>query len=65
VVGLLTGSDADLQQEAAWCLTNMAAGSSQHALAVAKMAAPYLVTFLSSSSTLLQVSSLLPTIFRE
>lgn len=54
VVGLLTGSDAGLQHEAAWCLTNISAGTHEHALAVAKMAAPYLITFLSSSNPSLQ-----------
>ncbi|WAR03916.1 IMA1A-like protein, partial [Mya arenaria] len=54
VVGLLTGNDADLQLEAAWCLTNISAGTSEHALAVAKMAAPYLITYLGSSNNALQ-----------
>ncbi|XP_045171293.2 uncharacterized protein LOC123533630 [Mercenaria mercenaria] len=54
IVGFLTGSDVELQQEAAWCLTNVSAGSSEHAMAVAKMAAPYLITFLSSNNHSLQ-----------
>ena len=55
IVGLLTGNDCELQQEAAWCLTNISAGTHDHALLVAKAAAPYLVTFLSGSNQLLQV----------
>ena len=55
IVGLLTGSDVELQQEAAWCLTNISAGTHDHALLVAKAAAPYLVTFLTGSNPLLQV----------
>lgn len=54
IVGFLTGSDVELQQEAAWCLTNVSAGSTDHAMAVAKMAAPYLITFLSSNNHSLQ-----------
>lgn len=54
IVGLLTGNDVDLQQEAAWCLTNISAGTHDHALLVAKTAAPYLVTFLTGSNHLLQ-----------
>ncbi|XP_048252458.1 importin subunit alpha-9-like [Haliotis rufescens] len=53
LVGLLTGSDADLQLEAAWCLTNIAAGTHDHAMAVTKTAAPYLITYLGSSNHLL------------
>ena len=55
MVGLLTGADPDLQLDAAWCLTNMAAGTHDHALAVLKAAGPYLVTYLSSGNTPLQV----------
>lgn len=55
LVGVLTGADADLQLEAAWCVTNISAGTHEHALAIVKSAAPYLVTYLSSSSPQLQV----------
>ncbi|KAL4223293.1 hypothetical protein ACF0H5_016764 [Mactra antiquata] len=54
IVGYLTGNDSELQQEAAWCLTNISAGSHEHAMSVAKMAAPYMVTFLSSNNQALQ-----------
>lgn len=54
VVGFLTGNDVELQHEAAWCLTNVSAGNSEHAMAVAKLAAPYLITFLSSNNHSLQ-----------
>ncbi|XP_050411215.1 uncharacterized protein LOC126825590 [Patella vulgata] len=50
LVGILTGNDTDLQLEAAWCVTNIAAGTDDQALAVVKAAAPYLITYLSSSS---------------
>ena len=55
LVGLLTGHDTELQYEAAWCLTNISAGTQEHGLAIVKSAAPYLITFLSSSSHMLQV----------
>ncbi|KAL5015740.1 hypothetical protein ScPMuIL_005329 [Solemya velum] len=54
LVGVLTGIDAELQLEAAWCMTNISAGTHEHALAIVKSAAPYLVTYLSSSSPQLQ-----------
>ena len=56
VISMLTGRDSDLQLEAARTLTNLAAGSDNHTMVVAKHAAPYLITFLSSSNTSLQVS---------
>jgi len=55
VVGLLTGSEPCLQLDAAWCLTNMAAGTDEQALVIIKQAGAYLVTYLSSGSTQLQV----------
>ena len=55
LVGLLTGVDPEVQLEAAWCITNMAAGTDSHAAVVIKQAGPYLVTYLSSGNTPLQV----------
>jgi hypothetical protein len=54
LIGLLTGLDANIQLEAAWCLTNMAAGTDEHAAIVIKHAGAYLVTYLSGSNTPLQ-----------
>ncbi|PVD31408.1 hypothetical protein C0Q70_06820 [Pomacea canaliculata] len=54
LVGVLTGSDTDLQSQAAWCLTNIATGGKNHTLAVAKAAAPYFITYLTGSNTMLQ-----------
>jgi len=58
VVGCLTGIDVELQEEAAWCLANISAGTHVHAMAVAKTAAPYLITLLSSNNHKLQVRSI-------
>jgi len=55
LVGLLSGLDPNLQLDAAWCLTNMAAGTDEHALVVIKHAGAYLVTYLSSGNIPLQV----------
>ena len=55
LVGILTGNKIELQEQVAWCLTNVATGRPEHALAVAKAAAPYFITFVSGSSPLLQV----------
>ena len=55
-MGVLSGSEAELQLEAAWCLTNMAAGTHDQALAVLRAAGAYLVTYLSSGNAPLQVS---------
>ncbi|KAL3858206.1 hypothetical protein ACJMK2_012808 [Sinanodonta woodiana] len=54
LVGLLTGTDVDLQLEAAWCITNISAGTHEHALAIVKSAAPYLIIYLSSNNSMLQ-----------
>ena len=54
LVGLLTGNDPDLCIAAAGCLTNMAAGTDDHARAVFSAAGAYLVTYLQSSSAALQ-----------
>lgn len=55
LVGILTGSDSDLQLDAAWCLTNIAAGLETHESTVLTHAGPYLVTYLSSGNPPLQV----------
>ena len=55
LVGLLSGLEPSLQLDAAWCLTNIAAGTDQHALVVLKHAGAYLVTYLSSGNTPMQV----------
>lgn len=55
LVGILTGNKIELQEQVAWCLTNVASGRPEHALAVAKAAAPYFITYVSGSSPLLQV----------
>ena len=55
LVGLLTGNDPDLCIAAAGCLTNMAAGTHEHAKAVFNAAGAYFVTYLQSSSAALQV----------
>ncbi|XP_064612301.1 uncharacterized protein LOC135476260 [Liolophura sinensis] len=57
LVGILSGSDSDLQLEAVWCVTNIAAGMHDHAMLIIKNAAPYLITFLSSNSPELQGQS--------
>lgn len=54
LVGLFTGHDLDVQLEAAWCLTNISAGTDDHANAVIKCAGPYLITYLSSGNHSLQ-----------
>ena len=56
LVGIYTGNDPELQLEAAWCITNISAGTHQHAQAITKFVAPYLVTYLSSSIHQLQVT---------
>ena len=61
LVGLLTGSDATLQLEAAWCLTNIAAGLESHESTVLTQAGPYLVTYLASGNAPLQVNIISPT----
>jgi len=55
LVGLLSGSEPSLQLDVAWCLTNMAAGTDEHALVVIKHAGAYLITYLSSGNTPMQV----------
>jgi hypothetical protein len=58
LVGILTGNDSNLQLDAAWCLTNIAAGLESHESTVLTNAGPYLVTYLSSGNAPLQVQSL-------
>lgn len=55
LTGIFMGNDPELQLEAAWCLTNLAAGTDDHTNAVIKCAAPYLITYLSSGNSSLQV----------
>jgi len=59
LVGLLSGLEPSLQLDAAWCLTNMAAGTDEQALVVIKQAGAYLVTYLSSGNTPMQVTDCL------
>lgn len=55
LVGVYTGQDVVLQQEAAWCITNISAGTHEHALTISKHVAPYLVTYLGSDVPKIQV----------
>ena len=55
LVGLLTGSCPNLQLQAAWCLTNMAAGTETQSAIALKFAGPYLITYLNSGNAPLQV----------
>jgi len=57
LVGLLSGLELNLQLDAAWCLTNMAAGTDDQALVLIKHAGAYLITYLSSGNTPMQVAS--------
>ncbi|XP_074641679.1 uncharacterized protein LOC141899333 [Tubulanus polymorphus] len=54
MVGILTGLDTELHLESAWCLTNISAGMHEHAKITLKMAAPYLITYLSGSNPVMQ-----------
>lgn len=54
LTGIFMGNDPEQQLEAAWCLTNLAAGTDDHTNAVIKCAAPYLITYLSSGNSSLQ-----------
>lgn len=58
LVGIYTGSNSELQVEAGWCITNIAAGTHNHAMTVMKYVAPYLASYLSGDNYLLQVSKL-------
>lgn len=57
LVGVYTGNDSAQQLEAAWCITNISAGTTDHSLAICKQVAPYLVTYLSSGIPQLQDQS--------
>ena len=46
LVRYLTGNDAELQIEAAWCLTNLAGATQQHASRILKATGAYLITYL-------------------
>ncbi|XP_046840163.1 importin subunit alpha-9-like isoform X2 [Xenia sp. Carnegie-2017] len=50
----LTGKEVQLQVEAAWCLTNLAASTHKHAVQIAKICGAYLITYLQSSNVILQ-----------
>ena len=54
LVGYLTGTDSQLQLEAAWCITNMCASNHKHTKTIIRAAAPYLITYLSSDNEMLQ-----------
>ncbi|KAK3745821.1 hypothetical protein QZH41_017144 [Actinostola sp. cb2023] len=54
VVTHLTGNNVDLQLEAAWCVTNLSAGTHEDTMAVLKASAPYLITYLSGQNLQLQ-----------
>nr|XP_022341798.1 importin subunit alpha-2-like [Crassostrea virginica] len=57
LVSIYTGNDLEQQLEAAWCITNISAGSTDHSLAICKQVAPYLVTYLSCGVPQLQDQS--------
>lgn len=46
LVGYLTGNDAELQIEAAWCFTNLAGATQQHGLRILMASGAYLITYL-------------------
>ena len=56
VVGILTGSDPQLQLDATRLLTNIAAGTDSQANTVLKAAGAYLITYLDSGNPQLQAS---------
>lgn len=47
IVKHLTGNNIENQLEAAWCVTNLSAGTHEDTIIVLKATAPYLITFLS------------------
>ncbi|KAL8576063.1 hypothetical protein ACOMHN_001413 [Nucella lapillus] len=54
LVGLLTGNRIELQEQVAWCMTNVATGRPEQVLALAKAAAPYCIAYISGSSPVMQ-----------
>ena len=48
------GNDIDLQIEAAWCFTNLAGSTRDHAAHILKAGGAYLITYLRGSNVLLQ-----------
>ncbi|XP_020615337.1 importin subunit alpha-9-like [Orbicella faveolata] len=54
LVGHLTGNNAQLQLEAAWCITNLATGVHDDTMKVLKASAAYLITYLSGQNVQLQ-----------
>ena len=54
LVGYLTGNNAQLQLEAAWCITNLATGVHDDTMKVLKASAAYLITYLSGQNVQLQ-----------
>lgn len=54
LVGHLTGNNAQLQLEAAWCITNLATGVHDDTMKVLKASAAYLITYLTGQNVQLQ-----------
>ncbi|KAH3745844.1 importin subunit alpha-2 [Pelomyxa schiedti] len=54
ILSYLTGTDADLQLYATWCITNIAAIGSHEQTQSIMLAAPYLIAFLSCPNAALQ-----------
>lgn len=46
LVRYLTGNDAELQIETAWCFTNLTGSTQEHAIRILKACGAYLVTYL-------------------
>lgn len=57
LVGIYTGTNSEHQVEAGWCITNIAAGTHNHAMTVMKFVAPYLASYLTGDNYLLQDQS--------
>ncbi|EDV23576.1 uncharacterized protein TRIADDRAFT_58364 [Trichoplax adhaerens] len=54
LIGILTQSDSDLQEHAAWCITNICTGNHKQTLQVTRLAAPYCITYLSGQNLAMQ-----------
>ncbi|XP_071945827.1 uncharacterized protein [Antedon mediterranea] len=54
LISLLTCNNPGLQLEASWCITNIAAGKTDHAMLALKHASPYLIVYLQGHSAPLQ-----------